>query len=325
MGKSGFRAGDQSPGSLTPDPRLGVIGPQPWMSLSTFGLPTVRLRPVSGERYHLPGMEAAPDYGAFIEALLTWEQLGRRLQANAPLQDWPPDYGTLIEALLTWEQLTHRLQEDVQAAIAASNEELKPLRDPLWLNLGEHRWLSKDREESYSDWLAWILQGMSGAKEILPLFALGDDGARHMSEKFSVQRELASESGRTDVVVRFGDRGLFIIEVKVGPTGKDLPDQLKRYEEWACNQGAGQKLFALLGTVKPAHEITPFVFTDWLTLCRRLRRYAKAVKGSDLLRAAAILIFCGAVEENVAELSVRGGHFHAMATVNHLRRWRHEV
>jgi len=251
--------------------------------------------------------------------------LGRRLQANAPLQDLPPDYGAFIEALLTWEQLGRRLQADVEGAIAASNAELSPLRDPLELNLGEHRWLSGDREESYSDWLAWILQGMSGAGEILPLFGLGDDCARQMSGKFSVQRELASESGRNDVVVWFEDQGLFIIEVKIAPTGKDLPDQLKPYQEWACNQRVGQKLFALLGTVKPAHDIRPFVFTDWRTLCRRLRRYANGVKRSDLLRAAAILIFCGAVEENVAGLSVRRGHFHAMATVKHLRRWRREV
>ena len=269
-----------------------------------------------------------------------WEEarklLGRRLQANVPLQDSPPDYGAFIEALLTWEQLTRRLQADVEDAIAASDAELSPLRDPLKLNLGEHRWLSHDREESYSDWLAWILQGMSGADEILPLFGLGDDCARREFGKGSIRREW----GRTDVVVRFGDRedagfphldaktpcrGMFIIEVKVAPTGKDLPDQLKRYEEWACNQGVVQKQFALLGTVKPAHDIRPFVFTDWRTLCRRLRRYANGVKRSDLLRAAAILIFCGAVEENVAKLSVRRGHLHAMATVNHLRRWGSEV
>lgn len=270
-------------------------------------------------------MEAAPDYGAFVEALQTWEKLTRQLQRDVPLQDLPRKYGAFIETLRAWEQLTQRLQANLENAIAASNAELSPLSDPLKLNLGEHRWLSDDREESYSDWLAWILQGMSGADEILPLFGLGDDCARREPGKGSIRRELPSEWGRTDVVVRFGDRGLFIIEVKVGPTGKDLFDQLKRYEEWACNQGVAQKLFALLGTVKPAHDIGSFVFTDWRTLCRRLRRYANAVKGSDLLRAAAILIFCGAVEENVAELSVLRGHFHAMATVNHLRRWRREV
>ncbi len=173
-----------------------------------------------------------------------------------------PDYGAFIEALRTWEQLTQRLQTNVEDAIAASNEELSPLSDPLKLNLGEHRWLSDDREESYSDWLVWILQGMSGADEILTLFGVGDDCARRELGKGSVRRELPSEWGRTDVVVRFGDRGLFIIEVKIGPTGKDFPDQLKRYEEWACNQGRGRKLFALLGTVKPAHDIRSFVFTD---------------------------------------------------------------
>jgi hypothetical protein len=210
-------------------------------------------------------------------------------------------------------------------ALDGSDAELKPLRDPLGLNLGKHRWLSADREESYSDWLAWILQGMSGAEEVLPLFALGDDRARRELGKGSVQRELPSEWGRTDVVVRFGDRALFIIEVKVAPAGRDLPDQLQRYYRWSDGQAVGQKFFALLGTAKPAHGIVPFVFTNWRTLCRRLRRYANAVKRSDLLRAAAILIFCGAVEENLAGFSLRPRDPRAMATVDHLQGWRHEA
>ena len=292
--------------------------------LLNFQIADRSLAAVPAECYHPARMEASPNYGAYIQALLTWEQLGRRLQANAPVQElpsWEPAC-LLIRSAGCLEDYARQHLED---ALAGSNATLSPLSDPLELNLGEHRWLSVDREESYSDWLAWILQGMSGADEILPLFALGDDFARNMRGKFSVRRELASESGRNDVVVRFEDWGLFVIEVKVAPTGKDLSDQLKRYKEWADRQGAVQKLFALLGTVKPAHDISPFVFTDWRTLCRRLRRYANGVKGSDLLRAAAILIFCGAVEENVAGFSVRPRHFRAMATVDHLRSWRREV
>ncbi len=200
-------------------------------------------------------MEAAPDYGAFIGALRTWEQLGRRLQAKMPLQNLPSGYGAFIEALLTWEKLTRGLQAEVEDAIAASNEALSPLGDPLNLNLGEHRWLSRDREESYSDWLAWILQGISGAEKILPLFEVGDDCARRELGKASIQRERPSEWGRTDVVAWFGDRGLFIIEVKIGPTGRDLPDQLKRYEEWAYNQGGGAEALCLArnGKACPRH------------------------------------------------------------------------
>jgi hypothetical protein len=69
--------------------------------------------------------------------------------------------------------LDDEAQEHLRKALDNSNAALAPLGEPLRLNLGKHRWLSADREESYSDWLAWILQGMS-IIEILRLFALGD-------------------------------------------------------------------------------------------------------------------------------------------------------
>jgi hypothetical protein len=207
-------------------------------------------------------------------------------------------------------------------AVARSGAELRPLSDPLSLKLGTHRWFSADREESYSDWLAWILQGMSGG-EILPLFALGVGSTSDvLGPAERVRREASSEYGRTDVEVWFGERGLLLIEVKVRPTGRDLPSQLERYERWADGQRVGRRLYALLGAEEPK-DIEPFVFTSWRTLCQRLRRYANSVKGPDLLRAAAILIFCGAVEENVAGLSMREGYFRAI--VDYLREWRREA
>ena len=56
----------------------------------------------------------------------------------------------------------------------------------------------------------------------------------------------------------------------------------------------------------------------------RLRRYAKRVKESDLLRAAALLIFCGAVEQNLVGFSVRPRRFRTMATIDYLREWSRE-
>lgn len=253
-----------------------------------------------------------------------WQKLGRELPTDAAreLPSW--DAANLLrESAKTFDNYARQLLEGTHAD---SDAALQPFRDPLGLNLGKHRWLSADREESYSDWLAWILQGMSGADEILPLFALDDDFARHMRGEGSVRRELPSEWGRTDVVVRFGDRGLFLIEVKVAPTQKEeLLDQLRRYEEWAGQQAVGQTFFALLGTVKPAHGIRSFAFMDWRTLCQRLRRYANRVKGSDLLRAAGILIFCGAVEQNLLGFSIPPGYLRAMATIDYLCEWRREA
>jgi hypothetical protein len=208
-------------------------------------------------------------------------------------------------------------------ALAVSDAELSPLGEPLKLHLGAHRWLSVDREESYSDWLAWILQGMSGAAEILPLFALDDEVTTELLGPVeSIHREEWSEHGRTDIEVRFGERGLLLIEVKVQNTGDELLEQLKRYALRVAREHVERRLLVLLGRGAPAWSIEPFTFTDWQTLCQRLRRYANRVKKTDLLRAAAILIFCGAVEQNLFGLSERPDRFCAMPTVDYLRAWR---
>lgn len=271
--------------------------------------------------YHT-GVKAA-NYSHFTEILLTWHELGRGLLASAPLECASWDSASLL--VRSAKSLDDYARQHLEDALAHSNAELWPLSDPLTLNLGAHRWLSADREESYSDWLAWILQGMSG-REILPLFELGVGSTSDaLGPAERVRREAASEYGRTDVEVWFGERGLLLIEVKVQPTGRDLRSQLERYESWADGQRVGRRLYALLGAEKPTQNIAPFVFTSWRTLCQRLRRYANSVKGPDLLRAAAILIFCGAVEQNLAGLSMWPGRFRAMATVGYLRGWGREA
>jgi len=266
-------------------------------------------------------VKAPPNYSHFIEVLLLWRDFQRELVANPPLKS--PSWDSAHLLVRSAESLDHYARQHLEDALTQSNAELSPLRDPLALNLGGHRWLFADREESYSDWLAWILQGMAGAIEILPLFALGDDNSGEaLGRAEKVNREVSSEYGRTDVEVWFGERGLLLIEVKVHATSSDLPSQLERYERWAAIQPVRRRVFALLGTEEPKQNIAPFVFTDWRTVCQRLRRYANSMKSSDLLRAAAILIFCGAVEENLIGFSMQPKHLRAMATVDYLREWR---
>jgi hypothetical protein len=218
----------------------------------------------------------------------------------------------------------------LQDVLARSDEQLSPLGEPLKLNLGAHRWLSADREESYSDWLAWILQGIPGA-EILPLFDLDDEATRDLlgSEEIRVHREVRSEDkkSRTDIEIQYGERGLLIIEVKVQNPGSELQPELKRFNQRAIPEHVERRLLVLLGTEAPdaSLDLFGFAFTNWEALCQRLRQYANRIKKSDLLRAAAILIFCGAVEQNLLGFSCSPKHFRVMATVNYLRDWRCEA
>lgn len=95
---------------------------------------------------------------------------------------------------------------------------------------------------------------------------------------------------------------MLLIEVKTKPAdGQDLGRQLRRYEEWASKQPGpkGKNLFMLVALDEPEVELSHFQFVSWNLLCKRLRRYACAARESGLMKAAVILAFCGAVEQNL--------------------------
>ncbi len=267
-------------------------------------------------------MKTSLSYARLTKALRAWSEL--HVSATPKSPSWDPVRLLVRSAKV----LDDYALEHLDKALADSNAELAPLGEPLKLNLGKHRWLSADREESYSDWLAWILQGMSGAAEILPLFALSDEVTGELlGPAGTVRREVRSQHGRTDIEVPIGKQGLLLIEVKVRNTGSELPSQLDRYAHKLADHHIEHPLLVLLGTEapEPSLELFGFTFTGWEALCQRLRQYANRVKESELLRAAAILIFCGAVEQNLLSFSCRPRRFRAMATVNYLHEWRREL
>jgi hypothetical protein len=268
-------------------------------------------------------MGAQPNYRRFTEVFVALAEQYRKLPTEEPLTSlpsWAPAHRLIQSA----ESLDQYALQHLQEALARSDEKLAPLRDPLALNLGEHRWLSTDREESYSDWLAWVLQGSAGAADILPLFGFNDEATieKLTALKHKVKREVAGEHGRTDIEVWFGkEGGLLLIEVKTQPPGRDLRSQLGRYERWAGGQRADWKHLVYLGPETPTEDIRPFSSTPWETLCRRLRQHANRLKESDLMCAAAVLIFCGAVEENVLGISASPQRFRAQASFDYLQSW----
>lgn len=261
-------------------------------------------------------------FDAMTRALLQWQKLNReRVSQSLQLPSWKP----ALQLILAADSMDKYAQEHLAASLAESNQALLPLGDPLLLNLGKHRWLSTGREESYSDWLAWILQGMA-SEDVLHCFGYHDEAQiRAMGAVEEVGREHVIEGGRTDIEVRFGEHGLLLIEVKVQAPGNGLYSQLQKYSTWAKLQPATNKIMVLLGPEEPILDITPFKFIPWRELGSRLRNYANQIKGSDLLAGAAILIFCGAVEQNVIGISARPQRFRAMASLDYLETWRAQI
>jgi hypothetical protein len=262
-------------------------------------------------------MEVAHNYVRLTEALRIWSEFDAGTLRRFPSWD---SAKLLVERAERLDQLARRR---LTAVFELSEKELAPLGEPLKLNLGTHRWLSADREESYSDWLAWILQGMSGS-EIVTLFSLNEKCAGELTGTAeSVRREVRRDQDRTDVEVSFGGQGFLLIEVKVKDVGTEISDQLQRY----ANKFTGRHnlLLVLLGTEAPEPEVKRcgFTFVRWETLCQRLRIYANQVKNSYMLRAAAILIFCGAAEQNLLGFSSEPRRLRAAATADYFQNWGH--
>jgi hypothetical protein len=267
-------------------------------------------------------VNVSPNYDRLTHALLAWSKSHLSEERTSP--SW--DSACLL--VQSAKDLDEYARKHLEEALAGSDDELEPLHDPLRLNMGEHRWLSADREESYSDWLAWILQGMSNSAEILQLFTLAEESkGLPVVSVGRIRREVWRQEDRTDIEVPLGERGLLVIEVKVKKPSTDLSKQLKRYQQKVSDLPVEHPLLILLGIEAPelSLDLFGFTFTGWEALCQRLRLYAKRVKGSELLRAAAVLIFCGAVEQNLLGFSASPRRFHAMATVNYLHDWRKEV
>jgi hypothetical protein len=89
--------------------------------------------------------------------LKSWGQLGRQShQAPSFGAGWEPASRIVKVAFPFFKVLADELTE----LLDQSDKRLKPFADPLWTDFGTHRWLKADREEAYSDWLAWIVENL---------------------------------------------------------------------------------------------------------------------------------------------------------------------
>jgi hypothetical protein len=208
---------------------------------------------------------------------------------------------------------------------------LKPLKDPLRADVGIHRWLSQDREEAYSDWLAWVLQELNkvGA-DLLKLLGIST-GPVVDAREVSIAREYFIPQGRLDLLIRFGKQALLIIEVKV--TSADTADIAKQkgYCEWFDEQVRLHHLCrlppVLLAIDASEADYEGFVPLLWEDFCVGVRRLLPRIQDQvGIVNAAMIVAFVGAVEQNLLHLVPPGSKgigqslFYAR-TADHIKRY----
>jgi hypothetical protein len=211
----------------------------------------------------------------------------------------------LVQAAIRYADAT---SSEFCALVSESDHQLSPLRDPLHLDVGLHRWLASSREEAYSDWLAWVLSQLP-ADAILPLLRISDAELTPSDSSFTpeITREGPAGTGRFDIALSFGTDLLIVIEVKKGSADEADTAKQAGYAEWIHSQPHRVKRPLLLVTEGTKGEYEgEFQRFLWADLCIGLRRYLYASlrggSGLDISRAAMISAFVSAAEQNLLRL-----------------------
>jgi hypothetical protein len=282
--------------------------------------------------------ESAPAFpDRYCQAWRLYPTWGKLLAE--PADDEIPDaaYEAIKQVTATFQSLAEREKGHLADLLKESDLNFAPLSDPLRLGFRGHRWLDprREREENYSDWLAWLLERMDSTEHVLQVFGLENTafGALVRGREFYVSREepIPIPSGgrkRTDIVIRFGD-AVLLVEVKI----RDLAvaggaDNLKLYLEWLETQSDGKRRCAVL--LLPQSMESPCLEWEvrtWEDVSLALRRQAaqKVKEQREPLLLAITLCFAGAVEQNILGLDGTGAGFSAPQTALYLDQFLKEV
>jgi hypothetical protein len=240
--------------------------------------------------------------------LRAWASIGAGLAVSQSFRktDWNAATG-MIEAA---RQMLGEEAKRLKQLLTECRKCVLPLEDPFDLDLGLHRWLNAERKEAYSDWLAWVVQQARIPRRVFKLFSLKQPSALLESQHLDVQRECCiphghiDQEGRLDLVIRYGDQAIIVVEVKKG--GAEGADRGKHggYKQWLAEQKCPHPYFVFMAT--SAEEETNKDFLPWADVCIEMRLLAVGLcneRPPRLTAAAMILAFVGAVEQNLLGFS----------------------
>lgn len=221
----------------------------------------------------------------------------------------PVSWNPLRTMIRVAEAEAQELESQLEQLVNASDAELRAISlcDPLLAQAGLNRWLAKEREEAYSDWLAWILEQLQssqgGGTKVLKVLGVTEPGiaASSLSRPFKIEREYSIPNGRLDLLLTIDGAVMIVIEVK--KYSAEISDTAKQagYFEWLESQGAFRERKAFLLTTDAGEEkYENFSTVLWSDVCIRLRRLLPGLgAGIGPVRAAMFVAFVSAVETNL--------------------------
>lgn len=199
--------------------------------------------------------------------------------------------------------------ERLRVLFEDSARRLTPLEDPLRVDLGLHRWLAGQREEVYSDWLAWIVEHLRTPALVYSLFGLPPPEDTNTWPTPQVTRERTvpqgheGHSGRLDLVVCWQGRGLLVVEVKIGDADTSDTGKHAGYLSWIEARLEPRQDAILLATSGIEEAYGRFFLRTWTKVCIELRRMLPhVIAGRGVTTAAMMCAFVAAVERNLLRL-----------------------
>jgi len=249
-----------------------------------------------------------------LEMLRIWGRFGTTLAEaqRKRTMDWDP---RPIQRMIELASAAFALEaEQLLPLLEESDKRLRPFGDPLHVDFRAHRWLEGDREETYSDWLQWVVQQLETPELVFQLFGTKAPDGERPNEGPTVEREVwvpqghAGHTGKIDLVIRFGQWAILTVEVKTG--GADASDTGKQegYRAWLEGQTVEHKLEPVLLAVdaKDKEYAGGFRFVSWADVCLELRSIVPELLRKNRFTAGAMaLAFVGAVEQNLLGFSAQ--------------------
>jgi hypothetical protein len=244
-----------------------------------------------------------------LKLLRAWASIGAQLRASrsfATAAGWSGAKRIMdaVRPILAGE--AKRLKN----LLAQSRKKLAPVQDPFDVDLGLHRWLDAEREEAYSDWLAWVIEQARTPGRVFKILGLQlPPDSLLKRQRAVVRREYCvpyghiDREGRLDLVIRFGGRAMIVVEVKKGESEEADTTKQAGYTLWLDEQDCFHKKSILLATAGEEESYQGFSFLSWADLCVELRLLAMALKRDSRLAAAMVLAFVAAVEQNLLGFS----------------------
>lgn len=236
-----------------------------------------------------------------LRVLQQWAQFGR---SYAPRRLSPPDWSAVNRLIVAAEPYLREAATEIRHLLRYWSNRFG-MEDPLLNDLGSHRWL--DKETSYSDWLAWVLEHLE-PRAVFEILDVKPPPNREVAGNFQVQRESRLDTRYIDLLILFDSEPDYAIAVEV----KTYDDQYAKQKDYlnSLRRRYGKDMPCILIAIPDdidKDRLFDFTLRPWcevtFALRNKIAKYASKHTEDNHIVTAMMLGFVAAAEQNLLGFS----------------------